>query len=272
MRRAPAAAPLLPLAALACGALSCGAGKTAKETNAPKGVVLEAGPMESYPEATVEGGTEEEMEAEGIVPTMNKVDVDGTMQDSGALHLHGCLVWIYNKQRDFVYGELRFSIRVATDGSVEKLTIARSTVGDWELEKCVKDKFLAMTFPPPSGGSFDLDYTYNIDLPAGTKKPGAASPAAVKDALAGFKKRMNACAGKPIKKTKLIFYIGETFEEEVQEGRKTKVHTYSRLVTFGAATSEKPGDEALACIADEAKEWKIPYDAGNYVQKVTVAY
>lgn len=252
---------LAAAAALILG--GCGGRKEAVEAQEPQPVVEETEEEES-------GG----MQIEGLTGSLGIDEVKAVMNDSGIMKLEMCLNWIYGK-RDYTSGEVEFKFAVKSDGHVQAVSIVQSQLGDYELEKCLLKKLSTTRFPKPKGGATEVNYSFTIDLPEGTRKPDVMPGSMVKDAFAEFEDEIRACTGAPLEGTKLIVYLGESFEEDVEvtgKKNKTKTMTFCRITSLGGMLPEGCSADAMQCIFDASQTWKIPFDPGTYVTKVTLEY
>jgi hypothetical protein len=97
----------------------------------------------------------------------------------------------------------------------------------------------------------------------------------VKAALAEFEGQMKECAGGSLEGLKLVLYLGETYSEEVEvPGKKSKIETrdFCHVLALGGMAPEGAAEDAMQCILDASKSWKVPLDAGTYVSKTSITY
>ena len=217
------------------------------------------------------------MQVVGLTGSLPKNEVEMVMNDSGIMKLEMCLGWIYTK-RDYIFGEIKVHFEVLPTGKIRKVDFASSTIGDLEFEKCLVKKFSYIKFPKPKGGGTEVDYSYTIDVPTGTREPDSIASPMVEKALEEFKGDMKGCVGKSLRGLTLIAYLGETYSEEtVVPGKKKKKKKlvekdFCHVLALSGTLPEGADEDAMQCILNASKSWKIPLDAGTYVSKGKVSY
>lgn len=217
---------------------------------------------------------DERMQIEGLTGSLSLDEVQMVMNNMGIMKIEMCLKWIYTR-RDYIFGDVEFLFTVKPDGKVQEVKITRSEIGDYELEKCLTKKFSYTKFPKPKGGGTEVTYSFTIDLPAGTREPESIPSTMVKNALNKFKGQIEECTGTSMKGLKLIMYLGETYSEEVKvagKKKKTKEMDFCHVITLGGSAPEGADEDAIQCILDASKSWKVPLDAGTYVSRISVEY
>ena len=220
---------------------------------------------------------EESMQVVGLTGSLPKDEVEMVMNESGIMKLEMCLEWIYTK-RDYIFGEIKFHFEVLPTGKIKKVDIA-STIGDHEFEKCLVKKFSYIKFPKPKGGGTEVNYPYAIDVPTGTREPDSIASPVVEKALDEFKGDIKGCLGTKLSGLTLIAYFGETYTEEVTvPGKKKKKKKklvemdFCHALALSGTLPEGANEDAMQCILDASKSWKIPLNAGTYVSKGKVSY
>jgi hypothetical protein len=245
--------------------LACGGKKGETEVTEPEEV-----PEVEAEEA--EGG----MEIEGLTGSLSMDEVRLVMNEGGIMKIEMCLNWIYTK-RDYSSGEVEFLFRVKSDGKVDDVKILRSELGDYELEKCLVKKLSYTRFPKPKGGATEVTYSFTIDLPSGTRAPESLSQGQVKTALDEYRGEIKECmGGMGLDGLNLILYLGETYSEEVEVPGKKKNKTvtmdFCHVLTLGGVLPDGAPEDAMQCIFNASRGWKVPVDAGTYVSKVSVTF
>jgi TonB family protein len=68
------------------------------------------------------------------------------------------------KEKPDLEGEIELKFTIMPDGTVSATTVAKSTIGDDEVEKCVAKKVKRWVFPKPKGGGIVIvRYPFNFD-------------------------------------------------------------------------------------------------------------
>jgi hypothetical protein len=67
------------------------------------------------------------------------------------------------RQRPYLAGSISLEFRVATDGRTKRLRIVESTVGSWDVERCVQSELQATVFDRPRGGEAEFTYPLSFD-------------------------------------------------------------------------------------------------------------
>ncbi len=231
------------------------------------------------PEVAPEVDEEEDdgsMQIEGLTGSLSMDEVRMVMNEAGIMKIEMCLNWIYTK-RDYTAGEVEFLFRVKSDGKVDAVKITRSELGDYELEKCLIKKLSYTRFPKPKGGATEVTYSFTIDLPSGTRAPEPLSSGLTRTALEEYEDEIRECmGGMKLEGLRLIMYLGETYSEEVEvpgkKKNKTKTMDFCHVLTVGGEIPEGAPEDAMSCIFNASKGWKVPIDAGTYVSKVSVTF
>jgi hypothetical protein len=68
------------------------------------------------------------------------------------------------KKEHYLGGQVILSFTVARDGSVKSVRNTRSSVGSWQVEDCLLQESMTMTFKKPKGG--EADFTLPLDFDA----------------------------------------------------------------------------------------------------------
>jgi hypothetical protein len=231
------------------------------------------------PETAPEVEEEEDdggMQIEGLTGSLSMDEVRMVMNEGGIMKIEMCLNWIYTK-RDYSFGEVEFLFRVKSDGKVDNVKILHSELGDYELEKCLIKKLSYTRFPKPKGGATEVTYSFTIDLPSGTRAPDSISSGMTRTALEEYEDDIKDCmGGTGIEGLNLIMYLGESYSEEVEvpgkKKNKTKTMDFCHVLAVGGVLPEGAPEDAMQCIFDASKGWKVPMDAGTYVSKVSITF
>lgn len=148
-------------------------------------------------------------------------------------------------------GQLRMFIRVTGSGRVVSAHPEDSTVGDRDVERCVRRVILSTRFPRThGGGEAEVHYALSVDPPESVREPTTWSPERVARVVRrrGARARSACNAGSTIQVTAYVSRRG-------------------RVLRAGAASVEEADDETLDCIASRVRRWRMP--SGRRISKVT---
>lgn len=216
------------------------------------------------------------MQVQGLTGSLGRDEVEMVMTQEGMMKVQMCLEWIYTK-RDFVYGKVDILFQVAPDGKTSKVTFKNSDIGDYELEKCLQNRLGFLKFPKPKGGATEVNYSFTIDPQSENQKVSEMNSRIAMNALEEFRNEISECTGGKMNGLKLVFYFGETFTEEVENDsgskkKKTEKKTFSHVLSVGGIAVEGSPDDAIECIFNASKGWKVPLNAGNYISKAVIQF
>lgn len=107
-------------------------------------------------------GGNDDVQVEGLMGHIDRVDIQPVIERSWD-RVQSCYSGGIGKLR-YVGGQMELKFRVARDGSVKHVHVARGTLGAWPVEKCVLEIARAMSFPKPKGG--EAEFSFPIDFPS----------------------------------------------------------------------------------------------------------
>jgi len=146
---------------LAVAVAACGGGGGKKQVAEP---VAERPPtrVPIQQEEEEEDSGADEVQVEGLKGRIDRTDIQPVIEGSWP-RVQECYTGGIGKLR-YVGGQVELKFRIARDGSVKRVQIARGTLGSWTVEKCVLELARAMSFPRPKGG--EAEFSFPIDFPS----------------------------------------------------------------------------------------------------------
>ena len=161
------------------------------------------------------------------------------------------------KKLSFVAGDVKFFVRVGTDGKVKWTYLEQSTLGDYGAEKCLLDAVTAAQWPIPDGGEAEVRYSgYGFDLDQNVRGPFDWPSDKVAAAVGKHKEALEKC---PDGTNGAQFTVTAYVEPSGKEGK---------VVAAGVSTTTKDGAAKTECIVDAVKAIKMP-SPGSWAAKVT---
>jgi len=246
--------------AVLAGAVACGGSEA--EVKEPKATAsderVELGERPDTRRSTGPGTDDDDagdgMEVEGLKGHLEPYDIQkGVEKRSKALGdcYHGKL-----GGRRFVGGKIEMAYVVNRDGTVKTVTMSKSDLGSWDMEKCLLDVARSMTFKKPRGGEaeFSVPLEFNPRNPPIWWGDDRAS-AEVTDKL----QELAAC------------------NEKAGEGPAdlwitAYVTTRGKIASVGfAAPDGGLSDEWAACAAEVVSAWELGDPRGK-VAKLSFRY
>lgn len=152
-------------------------------------------------------------------------------------------------------GQVEFGIHVLVDGTVSRVDIRGSTLGDRELERCLSEVVHETAFPKPNGGEANATYTMLLE----SLRP-QSSP---EEWEGGRVKRLVSKRGREVKTACSLSSSGP-FDVTAY------VNSGGRILAAGVASRAEVSSEELDCIADTLRAWPMPKPKKRYA-KVTFA-
>ncbi len=153
----------------------------------------------------------------------------------------------------YLAGKVELKVRVAHAGEIKSVYVSSSTVGSYEVERCILAIAKELTFSKPHGGS-EAEFTYPIEF----RGKAAIMPwdqARVAPVMAKHKKDVSLC------RKALHLPPSVMMTLYVAPGGK---------VTSAGFHADAPLDETFAqCLADKTKLWKLDDPLGR-IAKCTV--
>ena len=148
-------------------------------------------------------------------------------------------------------GQLRMRIRVDGRGRVVDAHPEDSTVGDRDVERCVRRVVLSARFPATQGGGeADVHWALTVDPPESAREPVTWSPERVARVVRRRGRRV-ATACRTSSSVQVTAYVSRR----------------GRVLRAGAASADGATDETLDCVAARIRRWRMP--AGRRTSKVT---
>ncbi|HXN30617.1 MAG TPA: hypothetical protein VN894_02100 [Polyangiaceae bacterium] len=153
---------------------------------------------------------------------------------------------------ELVAGNVKFFLRIATDGSAKWAYLEESEIGDRDTEKCLIDVVMGARWPKPDAGDAEVRYAMELPLQA-ARPPSDWSPDKVAGALGKNGDAIDKCkAG-----------AGTTFQATMYVGPGGKV------LSAGVAMSSKDAEENANCLAKALVKMKGLPSPGSWPAKVT---
>lgn len=150
---APGAAPLL------CALLSC-AGPTAPRAPAAAPTVA---PVAAAAPAPVAEGDRDSMSLQGGMGQIDQAQV----QEEWKRHMpevNRCYTEVLQRHW-YLSGELVVKVRLGETGQVRAAAVVRSTLGNYDIERCVTQVALRLQLPAPKGGA-EAEFSCPVEFPA----------------------------------------------------------------------------------------------------------
>ena len=149
-------------------------------------------------------------------------------------------------------GNVKFFMRIGSDGIAKWAYLEESEIGDRETERCLIDVVMAARWPKPDAGDAEVRYTMELPLQA-ARPPSDWSPDKVAGALGRNGDAIDKCkAG-----------VGTTFHATMYVGPGGKV------LSAGVAMSSKDAEESANCLAKTLVKMKGLPSPGSWPAKVT---
>jgi hypothetical protein len=189
------------------------------------------------------------LEVEGLMGSLSTDEVNGTLQPR-MQRFARCFSDRYGSL-DIVGGRVRFSFRVAVDGSVRWVYPSESTIGDRQTERCLLDVAGSTRFPQPRGGEAEFSFPIEFDPPGDVRPPFNWEPERTEELVAenGAGVLSQCGARGPVSVTAYVAPGGA-------------------VLAAGASVADQSMAEVLDCVSDAVRAWSMP-DPGSYPAKVT---
>jgi TonB family protein len=149
----------------------------------------------------------------------------------------------------YLAGRLELKLRVAADGQVRSAAVTRSTVGNYEVERCVAQVVHGVAFPRPQGG--EAEFTYPVEF-AARAPVGSWPPDRLEPAMARYLRQAQGCPGavKAPPALRVTLYIGPG----------------GRVASAGLSADDPIDDRLGACLVARALTWRFPDPLGQLVK------
>lgn len=231
-------APLSVLFLTCSSLVACGGGKKPAE-DAPKVEIDNEDEFDEGMEMMQEVGG---MNEEKVTSTFKRLQPD----------LVDCLMTA-GKGQDYLFGDVAFVVTVDRSGKAVAAHTERSTLGNYQAERCMLDVLTSSTWPKPVGGL--IGYARNgmgYDAPEDIRPPVDWSSAEIDETLADEKNRasLSACgSGGPYELTAYVAPSG-------------------KVLSVGVAHTVENGEEKAACLVTAVEEVRFK-SPGSWRAKVT---
>lgn len=225
-------------AVLGLVALGCGGDATDVETGAPQ----------STAGGERRAARDDGAEITGLMGTISRDAVENTLNPRMG-RFGRCF-----EQRlgavEFLAGNIRFSFRIRTDGTVAWVYPAQSDIGDRQVEQCALEVARAARFPPPRGGEAEFSWGFGFDAPDDVRPPLNWTADSLGNRLSDVGTVARACG------------VSGSYQVTayVQPG--------GRVLAAGGSAPSAESEAALDCILERVRAWTMP-DPGSYAAKIT---
>jgi hypothetical protein len=154
-----------------------------------------------------------------------------------------------------VAGDVKFFVRIGSDGRAKYVVLEDSTLGDLETERCMVDAVQGATWPVPRGGS-EAEARKGYSFDAGDERePTQWGADKVQAAVAKRDTELKKCTQGTTGSFKVTVYV----EPDKKEGR---------VLSVGIAAPNHDASAKVDCIASAVREMKFP-SPGGYLAKAT---
>lgn len=163
----------------------------------------------------------------------------------------------------FMFGNLKFQIRLSADGKMKWIHIEESTLGDRETEACMRSALERTPWPKPIGGEGEIRKSFGFTL-GDARAPFAWNADKLHEGLSKADAEIKKCKGTKRASFKAVVYIVPTPPGEGPDGGDTKD---GKVVAASAVASDRSADDAIDCIVGALKGMKVP-SPGEHAAKV----
>jgi hypothetical protein len=149
-------------------------------------------------------------------------------------------------------GNVKFFVRIGSDGTAKWAYLEESEIGDRDTEKCLVDIVIAARWPKPDGG--DAEARYSMELPLlGTRPPNAWRPDKVAEALGKHGEAIDKCKAGANAAFRATMYVGPG----------------GKVLSAGVAVASKDGEDKADCLAKALMKMKGLPSPGSWPAKVS---
>jgi hypothetical protein len=153
---------------------------------------------------------------------------------------------------EYLHGDVKFFVRVGSDGRARWAYLEDSTIGDRDTEACFMDAVRNAPWPKPDGGDAEVRNSFGFD-------PEGRAPASwTSDRIASILGKNDKDLLKCKKGLRAEVHVTMYVEPNKKEGKVQAV---------GASVPAKDADEKIECILNEVRGWKLP-SPGSWAAKV----
>lgn len=163
------------------------------------------------------------------------------------------------KTKWFLGGRLELKLRVAPDGKVAMAAVAQSSLGSFEVERCVQKVVAAIDFPRPKGGEAEL--TYPVEFPQ--RAPVRSWPEErVASSMARHRGEVSGCRGKAPPRAA---QRASASKEGSSSALRVTVYVGpgGRVASAGLAADEPIDEKVGACLVGRALTWRFEDPLGQ---------
>jgi hypothetical protein len=153
---------------------------------------------------------------------------------------------------ELVAGNVKFFLRIGSDGSAKWAYLEESELGDRETEKCLLDVVANAHWPKPDSGDAEAHYGMELPLQA-SRPPNDWGPEKVTAALTKHGNAIDKCKAGASGSFKATLYVGPG----------------GKVLAAGVATSGKDGAEKADCLAEVLGKMKGLPSPGSWPAKVS---
>lgn len=179
------------------------------------------------------------------------------------------------KRLEYLAGDVRFFLRVGTDGKVRYAFLEDSTLGDRDTERCMLGVVQDAQWPIPEDGEAEVRKGMGFD-PADARPPTDWPSDKIALVLAKQADEAMKCKAGVKGTFRVTAYIepggGEGGGDKKKGGKHGNhgPHTVKEghVEAVGVAPPNKEGESKVDCIVDAVKEWRVP-SPGSYAAKVS---
>jgi TonB family protein len=191
----------------------------------------------------------DEIKVSGTLGTLNDEEIAGPFERRWD-DVTRCFADTKNKTKLwYLAGKVELKIRVAHAGDIKSVYVSSSSVGSYDVERCILGVAKELSFSKPHGGS-EAEFTYPIEF----RGKAAITPwdgARVAPAMAKHKKDVSLCrkamASRLPPSVMMTLYVAP--------GGK---------VTSAGFHADAPIDETFAqCLVDKSKVWRLDDPLGR---------
>jgi hypothetical protein len=152
-------------------------------------------------------------------------------------------------------GDVKFFVRIGSDGKAKYVVLEDSTLGDIETESCMMHAVERARWPVPRGGN-EAEARKGYGFDAGDERaPTVWGADKIEAAIAKHQKELQNCTAGVKGSFKVTLYV----EAEKKDGK---------AIAVGVAAPNSEAQAKAACIVDVVKSMKLP-SPGGYLAKST---
>lgn len=159
---------LFPVLLFCIAALHCGGSSKSSNSGATSEPMLaedDDGPSSrrsQVPDMGDDDDDGDEMQIEGLKGHLDPYDIQAGVTPH-ASKLATCFQG-KAKKKQFLGGQVELGFTIARDGTVKNVQVIKSSVGAWDVERCLLEESASMDFKKPKGG--EADFSLPLDFEA----------------------------------------------------------------------------------------------------------